>query len=202
MLDPLYSLLLTYYSKAPVAKNSGRCFFALRKKSGALRPIVTGYLWRRLPSMSASALAIPRLTPYLSPQQIGVGTPGETEAAVHATRRFLQTMYQYTVLVKLNILNTLHVKLNILNTLHRSHDVCGQCFNINIAPHCHPTYHIVISITIWHLHHAVRGLNRKIRWALFCLPHATDSPQTVLIRIFGYLDDISLGGSTSVVAED
>ena len=54
-----------------------------------------------------------RLASYFSPQQLGVGTPGGCEAAIHAARRYLQSMTDKEVVVKLDFSNA-------FNSLHRS----------------------------------------------------------------------------------
>src|SRR6218665_1234130 len=90
----------------------GGTLFALRKSSGGLRPIAIGYTWRRLASKCANAYAIPKVTSFLSPKQLGVGVPGGCEAAIHATRRFLGSMNPDSILVKLdlsNAFNSLHL---------------------------------------------------------------------------------------------
>src|SRR6218665_1812281 len=81
----------------------GGSLFALRKPAGGLRPIVVGYYWRRLASKRANAYAVSRMAPLLTPHQLGVGTSGGCEAAVHATRRFLSNMAQDSIMVKLDI---------------------------------------------------------------------------------------------------
>jgi len=48
----------------------------LRPIAFGLRPIAIGYMWRRLASKCANAYAIPKVTPFLSPKQLGVGVPG------------------------------------------------------------------------------------------------------------------------------
>src|SRR6218665_1151010 len=79
----------------------GGTLFALTKKRGGLRPIVIGYLWRRLASKGANSYAVPKMIPYVSPRQLGVGITGGAEAAVHASRRFLADLDSNTVFVKL-----------------------------------------------------------------------------------------------------
>jgi len=54
------------------------------------------------------------MAPLLAPQQLGVGTQGGCEAAVHATRRFLSVMAQDSIVVKLDIENV----FNCLNRVH------------------------------------------------------------------------------------
>ena len=91
---------------------SGR-LIALTKSSGGIRPIAVGMTFRRLVSKCASSYGTSRLVSYLSPHQLGVGTPGGCEAAVHAARRYLQSMTDKQVMVKLDFSNA-------FNSLHRS----------------------------------------------------------------------------------
>ena len=72
----------------------GRLLIALAKRSGGIQPIVVGMTLRRLVSKCASSFGMSRLVPYFSPQQLGVGTPGGCEAAIHAARRYLQSINQ------------------------------------------------------------------------------------------------------------
>ena len=96
---------------------SGRCpvelakfFFggrllALEKKTGCIRPIVIGFSLRRLASKVANSFGVARLGNYFSPHQLGVGTAGGCEAAIHATRRYLDSLEEGKVLVKLDFTN-------------------------------------------------------------------------------------------------
>ena len=86
----------------------------MEKKTGGIRPIVVGYVWRRLTAKCASAHAIESLADYLNPLQVGVGVAGGCEAAVHATRRFLSTMPADNIIVKLDFSNA-------FNSLHREY---------------------------------------------------------------------------------
>jgi hypothetical protein len=60
----------------------------------------------------ASFYATRKLASYFNPHQLGVDTPGGCEAAVHATRRFIVTMPEDFVFVKLDFSNA-------FNTLQR-----------------------------------------------------------------------------------
>jgi hypothetical protein len=75
--------LATLYSSGTVTP--------LIKASGGLRPIVVGLVLRRLVSKVAVTLALPGVSPYLQPLQLGVTAPGGAEAAVHAFTRFVET---------------------------------------------------------------------------------------------------------------
>ena len=67
----------------------GGQLIALEKRTGGIRPIAIGYTLRRVAAKCANAYATAVLADYLQPIQVGVGTPGGCEAAVHATRRLL-----------------------------------------------------------------------------------------------------------------
>lgn len=177
----------------------GGTLFALRKKSGGLRPIAIGYTWRRLASKCANAYAIPRLTSFLSPKQLGVGIPGGCEAAVHATRRFLANTGPDSVVVKLDLSNA-------FNSLHRD-SMLASVNNVipELAAYCHLAYAEATclrfgSFVILSQEGAQQG--DPLGPLLFCLPL-----QPVLVQLesplaFGYLDDLTLGGTPEVVAAD
>ena len=77
----------------------------LNKKAGGLRPIAIGYVWRRLAAKCANRSVLPKLVDYFRPIQLGVGIPGGCEAAVHASRIFLQQLPDNYVLAKLDFAN-------------------------------------------------------------------------------------------------
>ena len=85
---------------------------ALEKKNGGIRPIAIGYTWRMIATKCANAHTTAVLADYLQPTQLGVGTPSGCEAAVHATRRFLESMPADHCVVKLDFSNA-------FNSLHR-----------------------------------------------------------------------------------
>lgn len=70
----------------------GGKLIALLKKSGGVRPITVGYTWRRIAAKCANAYAISSLNDFFIPTQLGVGVSGGCEAAIHATRRFIEQM--------------------------------------------------------------------------------------------------------------
>ena len=85
---------------------------ALEKKSGDIRPIAVGYVWRRLAAKCVKSFAIIKLVDYFSPTQLGVGIPVGCEAAVHANRRFIESMPDDFVVAKCDFANA-------FNSLHR-----------------------------------------------------------------------------------
>ena len=86
------------------------CFYtasltALRKTDGGIRPIAVGSVYRRLATKVALKPLAAELGKQLRPVQLGYGTPGGCEAAVHASRLFLQGLKENEVLVKLDMKN-------------------------------------------------------------------------------------------------
>ena len=103
----------------------------MNKKSGGIRPIAVGFTLRRLVSKCANTHAIDRLSTFFSPIQLVVGTPGGCEAAVHAARRFLETMPNDSVVVKLDFSNA-------FNCLHRSDMLKSIADRVpELLPYCH-----------------------------------------------------------------
>ena len=90
----------------------GGRLLALSEKSGGFRPIVVGITLRRLASKCANSFGINHLKAYFYPHQLGVGTPSGCEAAIHAARRYLESLSSDHVLVKLDFTNA-------FNSLHR-----------------------------------------------------------------------------------
>ena len=106
---------------------------ALRKKSGGLRPIAVGSVYRRLPSRIGARHLASSLGPELRPTQLGVGTALGCEVAVHSTRHFIETSRKSAapqVLVKIDVSNA-------FNTVRR--DIFLAC----IKERCPEVYHLV-----------------------------------------------------------
>ena len=177
----------------------GGRLIALEKKTGDLRPIAVGYTWRRLASKCANAVALHKMRSSLLPFQVGVGVKGGCEAAVHAVRRFLSSMTDECVLVKLDFANAFNSlrRDKILEAVYR--DV-PEIYNF-----CHSAYSgtSLLQYGEW-LIESQEGVQQgdPIGPLLFCLTiqpllNALNSSLKV-----GYLDDITLGGSSQVVSED
>ena len=96
---------LVLAGRCPSVFSRGR-LLALSKKSGGFWPIIIGFTLRRLASKCASSFGINHLKAYFYPYQLGVGTPGGCEAAVHAARRYLESLPSDHVLVKLVFINS------------------------------------------------------------------------------------------------
>ena len=84
----------------------GGRLLAIDKKTGGIGPIAVGNVWSRLTAKFTTVHASESLADYFNPLQVGVG--------VHATRRFLSTMFTDNIIVKLDFRNA-------FNSLYRSY---------------------------------------------------------------------------------
>jgi len=190
---------------------SGRCpvgvapiFFggralALNKKAGGIRPISIGFTLRRLVSKCASSFGVSRLADYFSPVQLGVGTAGGCEAAVHATRRYLETMPPDWVLVKLdfsNAFNSLHRSDMLMAICERLPELYAYCFSAYAKPSI--LFHGPFTFS------SEEGPQQgdPLGPLLFsnCIHPMLKSMESMLKC--GYLDDVTLGGPVETVAQD
>ena len=177
----------------------GGKLFALGKKSGGVRPIAVGYTWRRLAAKCANSYALSLLRPYLSPRQLGAGIPGGCEAAVHATRRFVESMPADHLVAKLDFSNA-------FNCLCRSRMLGEVSKRIpELYKFCHLSYSSPSKLKFgeWCIESNV-GVQQgdPLGPMLFCLaihPLLCSLSSTLTV---GFLDDITLGGSVAMVSSD
>jgi len=120
----------------------GRLIALNKKSSGGIRPIAMGFTLRRLTSKCANAHVSSRLAAFFRPIQLGVGTPGGCEAAVHSARRFLQTMPADHIVVKLDFSNAFKY-LHRFDMLHSIADRAPELF-----PYCHSP-HVNLSVLFY-----------------------------------------------------
>ena len=83
----------------------GASLCALKKPDDGVRPIAVGLSLRRLSTKTLLTPLSGELGSHLRPTQLGYGTKGGCEAAVHAARHLLETSTEPIVLVKLDIKN-------------------------------------------------------------------------------------------------
>ena len=186
------------YSEVSLVLFGGN-LIALEKKTGDVRPIAVGYTLRRIAAKCANAYAASQLSDYFSPIQLGVGIPGGCEAAVHATRRYIEAMPDGYVVAKIDFSNA-------FNSLRR--DLMLRCVADKVPEiyrFCHLSYNqpsvlkfenrIILSQEGPHQGDPLGPL-------LFCLPIHPDLVQPKSELVAGYMDDLTLGGPTDVVAAD
>ncbi|XP_063618720.1 uncharacterized protein LOC134791601 [Cydia splendana] len=77
---------------------------ALKKKDGGIRPIAVGFTFRRICSKICCKHIFPSLTKKFQPFQLGFGSKGGCEAAVHAARAFVNDD-SCEVLLKVDVKN-------------------------------------------------------------------------------------------------
>ena len=83
----------------------GATLIALNKKGGGLRPIAVGCTLRRLVAKCAGACMKEAMAALLAPHQLGFGVPLGAEAAVHASRIFLNNLQPGHLILKLDFRN-------------------------------------------------------------------------------------------------
>jgi len=99
---------------------------ALQMKDGGVRPMAIGYTWRRLAAKCANSFAISKLSTQFAPVQLGVGISGGAEAAVHATRRYVMSMPNENVLVKLDFSKCIQLSTSRLHVRGRGLRLAGD----------------------------------------------------------------------------
>ena len=82
------------------------------ENDGGLRSIAIGCTVRRLAAKCANIYATAKLAPHFAPIQLGVGTPGRAETAIHAVRKYTENLPKDYIIVKLDFNNA-------FNTLRR-----------------------------------------------------------------------------------
>lgn len=177
----------------------GGTLIALSKKTGGLRPIVIGYVWRRLAAKCANQYALGKLEQFFGPHQVGIGTPGGGEAAVHAARNFITTMQDDQIFIKLDFANA-------FNSMRR--DVMLRSVHETI-PELYAFIHQAYSeeSTLQFGRYEVRSQmgpqqGDPLGPLLFCMPLQTTLRSLQSQFKLGYLDDLSLGGIANEVRQD
>ena len=177
----------------------GGNLIALEKKTGGIRPIAIGYTWRRIASKCANTYACAQVKEFLAPLQLGVAVSGGCEAAVHATRRYVESMPPDHAIVKLdfsNAFNSVHRSAMLQSVATAVPDIYKFCY----LSYSGSTYLKFGTNCVLSQEGAQQG--DPLGPLLFCLaihPMLTSlSSQLVL----GYLDDITLGGNETQLELD
>jgi hypothetical protein len=177
----------------------GGKLIALEKKSGGIRPIAIGYTWRRIAAKCANSYATSLLRNYFQPTQLGVGTPGGCEAAVHATRRFVESMPDDYCVVKLdfsNAFNSLHRDVMLEAVLEKVPGIYKFCY----LSYNKPSELVYSGHTIYSKEGPQQG--DPLGPLLFCGTINKLLLSLVCKLKLAYMDDVTLGGSESQVAND
>lgn len=177
----------------------GATLLALTKKNGGVRPIAVGYLWRRLAAKVACSYVKEASATLLAPRQLGFGVPGGIEAAVHATRRYVEHMKPGHVLAKIDFTNA-------FNTLRR------DCILEAVAKHFPELLPFVSSTVVdssdlqfgEYILQSQEGAQQgdPLGPLYFCLVFKDILQSLRSELVLGYLDDVTMGGDASTVAAD
>jgi hypothetical protein len=142
---------------------------------------------------------VAKLVTYFSPRHLGIGTSGGCEAAVHAARRFLLSLDDDSVLVKLDFSNA-------FNCIHRDavllavHDKLPEIFNFCRLAYGQSSILVFGDFQIL----SAEGIQQgdPLGPLLFCL---TIQPLLSSLRsalTIGFMDDLTLGGHLDDVVND
>lgn len=177
----------------------GAKLISLEKKLGGFRPIAIGYTLRRLVAKCANLYALRKLAGYFRPVQLGVAISGGCEAAIHASRRFVEEMADDEVLVKLDFSNA-------FNSIRRDAVLNAVAAKLpELYAFCNSAYSghsfLVFDKNVISSQEGVQQ-GDPLGPLLFCLViHPLLCSLSAKLKI-GYLDDITLGGSTGSVNGD
>ena len=177
----------------------GGSLIALEKKCGGIRPIAIGYTLRRLAAKCANTHALHTIGAKLLPEQLGLGTPGSCEAAVHATRRFLANMPPDYLLVKLDFSNA-------FNNIHRDAMLSAAAEHVpSIYQFCLSSYEKTTLLKFSsHIILSQEGCQQgdPLGPLLFCLAiHPLIVSCNSSLKM-AFMDDVTLGGPAATVASD
>ena len=177
----------------------GASLIALNKKDGGIRPIAVGFTLCRLAAKCAGRRVRQLMSSNLAPLQLGFGTSCGAEAATHAGRLYLHNAPPDRSPIKLDFQNA-------FNSLRRDKMLEAVREAVpELYPFVHSAYEKPSSLFYGDLSlHSAEGIQQgdPLGPLLFCL---TIHPICLRLRsefkVF-YLDDGTLGGTTSEVLAD
>ena len=179
----------------------GARLIALDKEGGGVRPIAVGCCLRRLAAKVACRRVVKDMALLLSPRQLGVGVQGGVEATIHAAREYISSLNtdDHDALIKLDFKNAFNT-LRRDRMLHSVKDLCPDIF-----PFVFSVYHSS-SFLFWEDKQilSAEGVQQgdPLGPLLFCLTLHQFLVQLKSPLCIGYLDDVSLGGSTKTLMSD
>ena len=177
----------------------GGRLIAIDKKSGGIRPIAIGSTFRRVVAKCANAFADSKLAPVFSPRQLGVGIPSGCESAIHATRRFLQSMPSNFVVAKIDFSNAFN-SLRRDAMLQAVYDSIPELYSFCHLAYGHNSLLQFGSLPLLSQEGAQQG--DPLGPLLFCLTvHPLLSSLSSQL-VCGFMDDFTLGGLEVDVTDD
>ena len=177
----------------------GASLCALRKKDGGVRPIAIGNTLRRLISKVAVRGCAETCSNLLRPNQLGFGVRLGAEAAVHATRSFIESHCDNTVVLKIDFANA-------FNSIHRDKVLAAASEHLpSLFKYVHSSYGASSLLAFGdHLLLSEEGVQQgdPLGPLLFCLAILPIVKRLSSPLNLWYLDDGTLGGSPSQVLAD
>lgn len=177
----------------------GASLTALKKKDGGIRPIAVGNVLRRLTAKLACQSTQTGANQFFQPIQLGCGTRGGAEAAVHAIRHYMSTSQNDEVLVKLDFKNAFN-SINRGMLLEEIYDKFKSLYPFIYQCYRYPTYlsfgrHVINSE--W-------GVQQgdPLGPLCFCLVAHRLAPKLKSKINIWYMDDVTLVDTPSVVLQD
>ena len=177
----------------------GATLTALDKKGGGVRLTAVGCTLRRLVAKIAGSKVVNDATNLLAPRQLGYGISGGVEAAVYATRLYLNQLQTNKALIKLDFRNA-------FNSVRRDKMLeAVQDLVPSIYPFVHSVYSLPSSL-FWDNRtlSSSEGVQQgdPLGPLLFCLSIYRHSTLLSAELCVEYLDDITLGGSIEEILHD
>ena len=177
----------------------GAKLLAIRKKSGGLRPIAVGYVWRRLAAKVACSHAKETSAALLAPRQLGFGIAGGAEATVRAARRYIDYMKPGNVFLKIDFRNA-------FNSLRRDSvlEAVAKHFP-ELLPFAESTigHESILQFGDFMLQSAEGAQQGDPLGPLyFCLTFKAVLESLTSELVLGFLDDVAIGGEAACVMED
>jgi hypothetical protein len=177
----------------------GAKLLAIRKKTGGIRPIAVGYVWRRLTAKVACSHVKESSSVLLAPRQLGFGIAGGAEAAVRAARRYVDSMKPDEVFVKIdfrNAFNTLRrdsileaVAKHFPELLHFAESTISQTSTLQFG-----------DFSLQSDEGAQQG--DPLGPLYFCLTFKKLLDDRKSEFVIGFLDDVAIGGEAACALED
>ncbi|XP_055352279.1 uncharacterized protein LOC129598413 [Paramacrobiotus metropolitanus] len=180
----------------------GANLIALSKKDGGVRPIAVGNVLRRLAAKIVTKRCGKKAKEFFTPTQVGCGTRGGAEAAVHAVRSFINDEHDaLRVLFKIdyrNAFNTVRRDVMLQSVLEHFPEYYPFVLSAYGAPStlsCNGSEEDLSSATGIQQGDPMGPLLYCLVALLFCISLSSK------LRVF-FLDDGALGGTVEEVAND
>ena len=177
----------------------GATLLAIAKKTGGIRPIAVGYVWRRLAAKVACNYIKVASAALLAPRQLGFGITKGAEAAVRAARRYVDNMQQGQLFLKIDFRNA-------FNTLRRDSilEAVARYFPELLPFTLSTTGHTSNLQFGDYLLHSAEGAQQgdPLGPLYFCLAFKELLESVRSELVLGYLDDVAMGGEAMCLLKD